>query len=399
MSKEKLNVKALLLWIVIGGILGWFMHANLGSEVRITDSSTDEEGELDLALFWDVWKTVQANFYDIEHVEDQEATYGAVHGLVESLGDPYSEFMTPEESTSFQQSLDSELEGVGMELTVKEGLLVVVSPLKDSPAELAGILPGDHVYMVEGNPTSEMTLFDAIMSIRGAPGTQVTLTILREGSSDPIEMTITRAKIEVPTVESRVEERNGKTLTVVSMYQFGNDTSSEFGEAVRAAQLLDSDGMVLDLRLNGGGYLDIAVEVLGEFFDEEQKAVIVKHRNDENEVMYTNGDGELSELPLVVLIDEGSASASEIVAGALQDYKRAVLMGETSFGKGSVQELATLSDGSSLRLTIAKWFTPLDRGIDQVGITPDVEVPMEYTAIDTEEDVQMEAALNYLGEL
>jgi len=342
---------------------------------------------------------IDTDYVDFSSVEEEQQVYGAVSGMVESLGDPYSVFMTPEETEQFQSSLSGELEGIGAELTVRDGQLVIVSPLKDSPAEIAGVLTGDYIYEVDGEPTAEMTLWEAIMNIRGEVGSEVILTIVREGEAEPIEIPITRAAIQVPSVEVTYDEVDGLTIGTVALYQFGDDTYNEFKDALRDLELNDADSMILDLRLNGGGFLDVSIDILGEFFADEVKGVIIKRRNEDNEIMYTQGDGMIADMPVVVLIDEGSASASEIVAGALQDFDRALLMGEQSFGKGSVQALSQLTDGSSLRLTIAKWYTPNDRTIHEVGITPDVLIEMETSEIDTENDVQHQAALDYLSEL
>ncbi len=382
---------------------GWQLNDAFSTEISTTEPEAQEEAAsaeaLNLDLFWDVYGEVESDYFDLAELTSEDQIYGAIRGLVESMEDPYSVFMTPEETTEFNQSLNGELEGIGAELTVKDGKLVIVSPLKDSPAEEAGLLPGDHVYAVNGEPTSEMTLFEAIMTIRGERGTQVTLTILRDGLETAMEIVITRDKIFVPSIELTYEESAGKTLAHLAVYQFADDTYNEFKTAVRDVLLKNPDGLILDMRLNGGGYLDVSVQMLSEFFEDEVKAVIVKRRSEENDVTYTKGAGQLPDIPMVVLIDEGSASAAEIVAGALKDHGRAVVMGEQSFGKGSVQELTSLKDGSSLRLTIAKWFTPNDTSIDEVGIAPDIVVPMETSALDTEEDTQLKAAVDYLLKL
>ena len=390
------------LFVLIGGLVGWQGHVSFGDTLATETATESQSEEVDLDLFWNVWDMVEANYVNIDEVDTQDEIYGAISGMVESLNDPYSVFMNPEETAQFQSSLDGELQGIGAELTVEEGKLVIVSPLKDSPAEEAGLLPGDHIYMVfdpEVNDwvaTSELTLWEAITKIRGEPGTEAKLKVLREGSDEPIELTIVRQQIDVPSVEIEFVEREGMKLAHLSIYQFGDDTFTEFEEAVREVLLADADGMVLDMRLNGGGYLDVSIEIMSEFFEDARTGVIVKRRNVEDQILQTTGNGQLKDLPLVVLIDEGSASAYEILAGALQDYERGILMGEQSFGKGSVQELNDLSDGSSLRLTIAKWYTPNDRSIDDTGITPDITVSMEPGAIDTENDVQLDAALDYL---
>ncbi len=382
---------------LLGILAGWQANATFGetvSDPAVSSTSTNEEVSMD--LFWNVWNVVEESYVNHDTVDSQDQIYGAIRGMVDSLEDPYSVFMTPEETEQFQSSLNGELEGIGAELTVKDQLLTVVAPLKDSPAEEAGLLAGDIIYLVNDLPTSDMTLWEAIMQIRGEPGTDVTLTVLRETAEEPIELTITRQKIDVPSIELTYEEREDKKLAHLAIYQFGDDTYNEFEIAVRDILLSDADGMVLDLRQNGGGYLTPSIDMLSEFFKEIQVGVIVKSRTEGDEPLSTSGQGQLADIPLVVLIDEGSASASEILAGALQDYQRGVLMGEQSFGKGSVQELKDLSDGSSLRLTIAKWYTPNDHSIDHTGITPDQIVEMESINIDTPDDVQLDAALNYL---
>lgn len=251
--------------------------------------------------------------------------------------------------------------------------------------------------MIDGELSSELSMMEAIMKIRGPQGSEVHLSVYREGENDILEYTIIREEISIPSVAYRTETRNNHSIGVISMYQFSSETSHEFLEAVRALELESMDGLVLDLRGNGGGYLQESVKVISEFFSDERKAVITKQRHKEDEILYTSGGGRLDKLPVLVLINEGSASASEIVAGALQDYKRATIMGTKSFGKGSVQEYLSLEDGSSLRLTIAKWYTPLDRTIHEKGIEPDVLVEMDTVHYETDQDVQMQKALAYLS--
>ncbi len=359
---------------------------------------TEETLPLDLTAFEEVWALLQNRYVDFETVTTQGTqaqVYGAIQGLVNSLDDPYSVFMTPEETESFDSSLAGELHGIGAELTEEDGAFVVVSPLKNSPAERAGLLPGDQIVMVNDQLLTELSLWEVIMQIRGEEGTSVKLTLLRENLDDPLEMVIEREELVIPSVETRFETMNGQKVAVLALYQFGDDTTLEFQKAVHEIELAAPDAMILDLRMNGGGYLDSAVDIMSTFFKDQKVAVRVRYRQGEAEVMKTNGLGALSEIPLAVLIDSGSASASEILAGALQDYGRAQLVGTQSFGKGSVQELDDFSDGSSLRLTIAKWYTPLDRSIHHTGITPDVIVEREGAIPENpQEDVQLQAALH-----
>jgi carboxyl-terminal processing protease len=404
MPSSKINFRALALWLLIGGLIGWQANTflidnnvdeNVSADVQLTSEDMD--------LFWDVWDEVQDDYIDIDSVDEDEQIYGAISGMVDALDDPYSVFMDPEETDEFHVNLDGELEGIGAELTVRDGKLVVIAPLKNSPAEEAGILPGDQIVLVDGESAGEMTIWDAIMKIRGEKGTEVILTVLHDGDEETTEVTIIRDEIEIPSIEISFEDYSGdagdSTIALVSIYQFSDDTYSEFRDAIREINLEDVDGLVVDLRRNGGGYLDESVEIIGEFFEDQVKSVIVKRRDTEDEIIYTDGKGDLTDLPLAVLIDEGSASASEILAGAIQDHERGVVIGEQSFGKGSVQELKVLSEGASLRLTIAKWYTPDDRTIHDLGITPDILVEMDEIALSIEEDIQLQAAFEYLSEL
>ncbi len=400
-DKKSTQYLAAILTLFFGLLIGWQAHAWRANEQipQLGDSVDTNSNEVDLGLFWKVWELLESDYIDADNTTESQRVYGAVKGMVEALGDPYTVFMDPEESKSFEQSLNSELEGIGAELTVREGKLIVVAPLKDSPAEEAGLLPGDYIYKVDGDPTTEMTLWEAIMNIRGEPGTDVVLTVVREGEEDTLDLRITRSKIYVPSIETTFSEVNGKTIAQVSLYSFADDTYLEFLDAIREIKLEGADAMILDLRMNGGGFLDVSIQILNEFFEDEVKAVIVKNGDGSQEVMYTQGEGDLADVPLTVLIDEGSASASEIVAGALQDYERALIIGETSFGKGSVQELVNLIDGSSIRITVAKWFTPNDRGINGAGIEPDMLIEMDGVSLNSEEDIQLQAALDYLSNL
>lgn len=358
-------------------------------------SIVDPEGKLDLRRYWSVWEKVQDGYVDAEHIDEEAAVYGSIKGLVNSLGDKYSAFMTPDETALFQSSLNSELEGIGAELSEQEGQLVVVSPIKNSPAERAGIKPGDFIVAIDGVDATDYTFFDAIKNIRGEKGTEVKLTIVRaidENSyGDPFDVTIVRDEILLDSVVTEVLDGN---IYHISVNQFSDDTVSEFFKAAQDALLGGAEGLIVDLRYNGGGYLEAAVDIFGEFVPEDQTAVIVESGATKEREMYkTSGSGRLSEIPLVVLVNEGSASASEILAGAIQDFGIGTVVGTQTFGKGTVQQIDILPDGSALRLTIAKWFTPNDRTIEDVGIAPDVVV--EQTE-DLEEDAQLDKAISIL---
>jgi carboxyl-terminal processing protease len=362
-------------------------------EERELPSEDSIEDEIDLDLYWTVWEELENKFIHEEALNPEVMVYGSIKGMVDSLGDPYTVFMTPDQSSDFNDSLEGTLEGIGAELTVEDHSLVIVSPLRDSPAEKAGLLPGDIIFEIDGELAAEKTLFDAIMSIRGEKGTTVVLTIIREDLQAPFEVSIVRDSIDLDSITL---EKLDNGIVYLSVNQFNDKTDEEFGKAISEMLLDEPVGLIVDLRFNGGGYLDIAVELLSYLLPSNTEAVVIKQRGEEDEIMYTDGNPKILNVPLVVLINEGSASASEIVAGAIQDHKRGILMGTNSFGKGTVQEVDTFSDGSSVRMTIAKWLTPTERDIDEVGIIPDIIVEITEEDIEREYDSQKEAAIEYL---
>jgi carboxyl-terminal processing protease len=356
----------------------------------------ENAAKTDMQLFWKVWDLLQDSYVEKENLDKQDMVYGAIKGMVGAIGDPFTSFMTPDETTEFDQNLNGQLHGIGAELTVRDQNLTVVTPLKNSPAEKAGLIPGDIIYKIDGDITGEMTLFEAIMRIRGPIGTNVTLTIVR-ADQDPIDIQITRDKVNI---ESLSMEDKGDGIFLLSIYQFNEKTTSKLEEKINELLLDEPKGLIIDLRNNGGGYLEVSVDILSEFMDGNKEVVTIKRRNEKNDqAMFVRGNPALPNLPIAVLINEGSASASEIVAGAVQDHKRGIIIGEKSFGKGSVQEVSKLNDGSSLRMTIAKWFTPKGNNIDEIGITPDMEV--KYTEEDYKNgnDPQLDAAIKFLKNL
>lgn len=394
------------IFMIVAFMIGWrmalhFNSANLTTsnplEIITNSINPSASHKLDLELFWEVHQILKNNYIDAEALSGESMSYGAIKGLVASLNDPYTVFMTPVETEEFQTSLNGELEGIGAELSEEEGILIIITPLKGSPAERAGLKSGDIIYKIEDELTADLDIFEAIMKIRGPRGTKVTLTILREEVEEPLEITITRDRIEL---ESVTWEEKSDQIAYVSINQFTDNTEKEFQKIISEVLLIQPKGIVLDLRNNGGGYLDISVDILSEFITGKEPVVTMKQRDtSKNEIIYVSDSARLPEIPLVVLVNGGSASASEIVAGAIQDLKRGIVIGEQTFGKGSVQEVDLLEDGSSLRITIAKWFTPNDRSIDHVGIIPDQIV--EYTLEDYEanQDPQLDAAVEYLGRL
>lgn len=342
-----------------------------------------------------VWKKLNEQYYDSSKLDTSKLGWSAVQGFVEGIGDRYTVYMTPDESKDFDSSLDGLLEGIGAQLEVKDGKLIIVKPLKNSPAFEAGLLPGDIIEKINGEMAAKMVLEDAIKKIRGTKGTKVTLTIIRKGEKTPLIFDIVRREI---TIDSIVFTKLDGDIYHLELLKFNDHTKTEFENAIQKILLDKAKGLILDLRGNGGGYLDISIDILSELLPGKKPAVIIKQRDaSQNKTAETSGAGRLSDIPLVVLVDNGSASASEIVAGAIQDYKRGVLIGEKTFGKGSVQEVYPLNDGSSLRYTIAKWFTPNGRTIDEVGIAPDKEVKFTEEDIKNKVDSQLNEAIKYLS--
>lgn len=386
---------------VVSFVLGWQTTA-YGIFDIFDQKDVSKDGELlqtepedvDLNLFWTVWGELEKKYVNKDALDKENMVYGAIQGMVDSLEDPYTVFMTPSESEEFDASLNGKLEGIGAELTVENKNLVVVSPLRKSPAEKAGLLAGDIIYKIEGEDASDMTLLEAVTKIRGEKGTTVTLTIIRENVAKPFDVSIVRDSINIESVT--VEELEDGQIAYISVNQFNDRTNEEFGKAISELLLDEPKGVIVDLRFNGGGYLDIAVELLSYLLPSHTEAVTLKERGKEDNILYTNGNAKLLDVPLVVIVNGSSASASEIVAGAIQDHERGVVLGTQSFGKGSVQEVEDFADGSSIRLTIAKWFTPNGRTIDEVGLTPDIIVELTEEDIAKEYDRQKEEAIKYL---
>ncbi len=363
-----------------------------GSGVTFAD---DPEKEVDMGILWTVWRMIDQYYVDPDALSIDTLRFGAVKGLVNGIGDPYSGFMTPSESTDFQDVLKGKLEGIGAELTMRNDRIVVVAPLKGSPAAAAGLLPKDIITHAGDTNLENASLQEAVQTIRGPKGTEIVLKIFRPSSSEVLEIPIIRDEITVPSVEQEVITSEEGDVGYLAINQFGNDTVQEARAALRELSDLPLAGLVLDLRFNGGGFLDGAIDV-ASFFLEEGKIVSVHRRGEEVQSHYATGNAILPEVPLVVLINEGSASASEIVSGSLQDHGRATVMGAKSFGKGTVQEVIDFPGGSSLRITIAKWKTPSGKDLSKEGVTPDHEVELSMEEFADGVDHQKDAAVKYL---
>jgi carboxyl-terminal processing protease len=390
------GVVFLLLAFMVGMFVGGWEFARLSpSEVLKQTFVAESEGErISFDLFWDVWNRIQDHYVDAP-VDEQQLLYGSIQGLVRSLDDPYSIFLDPEQTKDFMSQINGTFEGIGAEIDIEEGKLVIIAPLKDSPAEHAGLQAGDWILRIDEEETTDLSAEEAVSKIRGPKGTVVKLEVLHSDATESVVIEITRDEIKVESVKWEFRETSAGTIAMVSIYHFNDDTTDLLNAAISEILVKDVKGLVLDLRNNPGGFLETSIEVASEFMDHD---VVVTQSSDVDveKVYKSEGEPRLIGMPTVVLVNGGSASASEIVAGALQDYKLATIIGQQTFGKGSVQDYDEFTDGSSLKLTIAKWLTPKGRTIQGEGIKPDIDV--QFTQEDQKEkrDPQLDRALDEL---
>jgi carboxyl-terminal processing protease len=371
---------------VTQGYYGKITANNFGAVFK-NELQRKQLGKTDFSLFWDVADDLRNKYYG--DINSQDMLYGSIKGLVAAIGDPYTIFADPAENSQFFDTLNGSYEGIGVELDVVDGALVVLTPLKGSPAEASGLKTGDEITAVDGKSIVGMTFANVLSLIKGPAGSQVNLTIIREGVKDPLVLKITRQTIKRDSVSM---EMGKDKIAVITITRFATDTDAGFKTAVNKVIADGAKGVVLDLRNNPGGFLDSGVKVANEFL---KSGLIVEERTKTGEkTSYSaDGSGRLTTIPLTVLMNGGSASAAEIVAGALQDNGRAKIVGEQSYGKGSVQEVEEFPDGSALRVTVGKWYTPKGTSISDSGITPDKKV--ELTGKETT-DVQLTEAKKLL---
>lgn len=382
------------------GASGFKASLNKFPKVTISRTLPPDKQNLDFSLFWRVWDTLSAKYYDKTKLNPGKMVYGAISGMVSAIGDPYTVFLAPEENKIVEEDLNGTLEGVGIQIGYRGTQLAVIAPLPDSPAEKAGVKAGDFIIGIKDEAksidqgTSGMSVPDAVGLIRGKAGTRVTLTLLREATPDPIVVELTRAKIEVPTlITTYVGE--GESIAYIRLLKFGGETETEWNKAVREILRKESvKGIVLDLRNNPGGYLQSAVDVASDFL-KTGSVVVTEERGDgtKNEFKVEKL-GLLTSTPTVVLVNEGSASASEILAGALRDVRKISLVGQKTFGKGTIQEPIDVDGGAGLHITIARWLTPNGTWVNEKGLEPDVKIEDDEK---TPEDEQLNKAIELLG--
>jgi len=356
-------------------------------------SATPTELQSLFAPFWEAWNIVHTQYVE-QPVDDLVLMQGAIRGMMEALGDEQTFYMDPELYENETLSLQGEYEGIGAYVDMEGEYLTIVSPIAGSPAELAGLHPGDKVIAIDGEDMTGTPPEEVRVKVLGPEGTTVTITVRREGEPEPLEFVITRARIVIHSAEGKMLEDG---IAYVDINTFGDKTTQELRAALQTLMKQNPKGMIIDLRNNPGGYLNTSIEVSSEFIEE---GIIMYEqygdgRRDQYEAL---GNGQATDIPIVVLINEGSASASEIVAGALQDYERATLVGEQSYGKGSVQNWQPLSNNQgAARVTIAKWLTPKERAIDHVGLAPDIFVEMAPEDFMSDQDPQLDVAVETLN--
>ncbi|MFA6391447.1 MAG: S41 family peptidase [Patescibacteria group bacterium] len=397
----KFYAGVLLLIIAFSGglIIGaWKVNgvavSQVGDVVINKFTNDPQKQEIDFGIFWETWDTIQNKYYD-KPVSEKELFYGALAGMSESLGDPYTVFFDPEISQDFSDQINGTFEGIGIEIGIKDEQLVIIAPLPETPASKAGLFAGDQIISIDSTDTTAMTLDTAVTMIRGEKGTNVDLVIKREGNDDNIQFSITRETIVVESVYWEMLDSN---IAHIILSDFNENTEKGFEKAIREITLAEPKGIIFDMRNNPGGFLSTAVNVAGYFIPLNEVVLIEDFGNGkENTYKVDNGDNYI-EYPMVVLVNGGTASASEIVAGAIQDHKVATILGEQTFGKGTVQELKDFSDGSSIKITVAEWLTPDGRSINKEGITPDIIVEMTPEDIEANVDPQLDEAVKLLIE-
>lgn len=397
MTSRRTNI-TLLLTALVFGVGGFLVGAQQETHATLLLSGSEEAPRnIDLDPVWKAWRLLDERYVPAtssQPLTEQDRVWGMIEGLAAVYEDPYTVFLPPRDSKQFSEDLSGSFGGVGIEIGMRNGFLTIIAPLKGTPGDEAGLLPQDIIAKINGEDTAGMHVDEAVERIRGEIGTQVVLTIAREGASDFIDIPVTRDTIEIPTIDTAVYEDE---VFSIALYNFGGTAETEMRAALREYVTGGYDKLILDLRGNPGGYLETSVEI-ASYFLPITTPVVIEDFGDNTRVHRSKGypniisDGD----EIVVLVDGGSASASEILAGALQDHEKAVLMGTQTFGKGSVQELLEVTPETSLKITIARWLTPNGTSISASGLTPTYEVALTGEDIEAEQDPQLDAAIAYL---
>lgn len=404
-NKKLFTVFAVVILIAASFIFGLYFGRtdyiansnNSENNQKLESKYSDKTKDVDFDLFWDVWNIVEKDF--IKDKDYQKMLYGSINGMLSSLEDPYTSFMNPEVSKEFQEEIEGTFDGIGAEIGIKNDQLTIIAPLQSSPAEKAGLKARDAIIKIDDEDTVNMTLIEAVSKIRGDKGSIVKLTIYRDEFKEPKEIEITRDKIEVDSVNYEIIKQDDKKYVHLEILYFGEDTARDFKDIVTEILSQSVDGIIVDVRNNTGGYLESSIQVSSEFLSSGEIVVYESFANgDKNEFRAKNGF-RLQNIPIVVLVNEGTASASEILAGALRDNRGISLIGMKTFGKGSVQELKKFKDGSSLRVSIAEWLTPSQKNINGEGLMPDIEVELSDEDYSNDKDPQIDKALEEIHKI
>ncbi|KKQ21332.1 MAG: Carboxyl-terminal protease [Parcubacteria group bacterium GW2011_GWC1_36_9] len=390
------TVVSLIVLSFVGGVyVGNHNRPEIDKIMGLTNKETQVATKADFFPFWKVWNTINEKYPKSDEVTDQNRIYGAISGLIDSLDDPYSVFFDPEETKTFEEEIAGNFIGIGMEVGIKNKILTVIAPLKDTPAYRANIKSGDKILKIDKISTSDLSIEKAIKLIRGEKGTAVTLTVLREGNEDPMEIKIERDTINIPTLDTELRKDG---IFAIKLYSFSANSANLFRNAIKQFVESRSDKLLLDLRGNPGGYLDSAISI-SSWFLPSGKTIVTEDYGDSKkpEVFRSKGYNIFNDnLKFVILIDNGSASASEIVAGAMQNHGRATLVGTQSFGKGSVQEVVDITPDTILKITVANWLTPNGTSISEKGLIPDYLVEITKKDSGEKKDPQLEKAVEIL---
>lgn len=378
--------------VVFFAVLIFVLGFSIGQKQVVCPVCQPED--INFSLFWEAYNKLSESFIDPSKLDQQKIIYGAISGMTKSLDDPYTVFFTPEQGKMLQEDLSGSFEGIGAEIGMRKNQLTIIAPLKNTPAEKAGLKSGDVIVKIGDKETFDMTVEEAVRLIRGKGGTEVVLTIFREDWNETREIKIIRDTINIPSIDWELKDGN---IAYIHIYHFDQALPFRFNQV--AFEILNSSAqkIILDLRNNPGGYLEVSQDIAGWFLEEGQVITIEDFGGKkENDYYKAEGNGAFANYPMVILINGGSASASEILAGALRDNRKIQLIGEKSFGKGSVQEIVDLRDGSSIKVTIAKWLTPSGTSISEQGLNPDVAVEPEEDKEGEEKDVQLDKALEII---
>jgi len=383
-------------FFALGIYIGFYSRPAVDKITNISNKNTPIEIKADFEPFWKVWNIINEKYPNASTTTDQNRVYGAISGLIGSLNDPYSVFFDPEDTKTFEDDIAGSFSGIGLEVGIKDKILTVIAPLKDTPAYKTGIKSGDKILKIDKTITSDLSIEEAIKLIRGEKGTLVSLTIFRNGEKKSREIKVVRDIINTPTLDTELRKDN---IFVVTLYSFSTNSADLFRDAIKKFYESKSDKLLLDLRGNPGGYLDSAVD-MASWFLPSGKAVVTEDYSDNAKQKIHRSVGYnifTDKLKFVILIDSGSASASEILAGAMQDYGKAKLVGEKSYGKGSVQEVVDVTPNTILKITVAKWLTPNGNSISEKGLTPDYPIEITQKDIDAKKDPQIEKAIELLN--